>query len=176
MKQFLNAILVVEGKEDASYLSNYIASEIVTVNGYELSEANISYLKDKKVIILTDPDQAGKDIRKKLNELLNDTINIEVDINKCNRGKKNGIAECEIDEILATLKPYVIDRKETNSNIDSYALYELGILGNKELRKYVCGKLKLGDCNNRQLVKRINYQCIKLDALKSIVEEYKNGN
>ena len=42
MKISLSRILVVEGKEDASYLSNYIDSEIVVVNGYELSEATIS--------------------------------------------------------------------------------------------------------------------------------------
>jgi len=38
MKKSLNGILVVEGKEDASYLSNYIDSEIVTVQGYEVPE------------------------------------------------------------------------------------------------------------------------------------------
>ena len=67
----LNRILVVEGKEDASYLSNYIDSEIVFVNGYELSKANISYLKNRPVILLLDPDDAGKSIRNKLNSLLN---------------------------------------------------------------------------------------------------------
>ena len=96
----LNRILVVEGKEDASYLSNYIDSEIVFVNGYELSEANISYSKNRPVILLLDPDEAGKIIRKKLNLLLNDVINIEIDIKKCTRGIKNGVAECEIDEVL----------------------------------------------------------------------------
>ena len=30
---YLDGILVVEGKEDASYLSNYISSEIVITNG-----------------------------------------------------------------------------------------------------------------------------------------------
>ena len=47
MKLYLKGILVVEGKEDASYLSNYIASEIVVVNGFEITKSTISYLKDK---------------------------------------------------------------------------------------------------------------------------------
>ena len=47
MKMYLDGVLVVEGKEDASYLSNYISSEIVVVNGYELDEATINYLKGK---------------------------------------------------------------------------------------------------------------------------------
>ena len=36
MKRYLRAILVVEGKADMAYLSNYYASEIIAVNGYEL--------------------------------------------------------------------------------------------------------------------------------------------
>ena len=73
MRISLNRILVVEGKEDASYLSSYISSEIVVVNGYELSDATISYLKDKPVILLLDPDSAGESIRNKLNRVLNNT-------------------------------------------------------------------------------------------------------
>ena len=105
MKIFLDGILVVEGKEDASYLSNYIDSEIVVVNGFELDERTINYLKDKKIIALLDPDEAGVKIRNKLNELIPNIINVEIDINKCIRGVKNGVAECEIDEILTKLKP-----------------------------------------------------------------------
>ena len=89
MKKHLNGILVVEGKEDASYLSNYIASEIVVVNGFELNDNLISYLKNKKVIVLSDPDEAGKTIRKQLNDRLNNVDNVEIDIAKCSRGRKS---------------------------------------------------------------------------------------
>ena len=58
----------------------------------ELDEATINYLKGKKVIALLDPDEAGKTIRNKLNNLIRDVINVEIDINKCNRGRKNGVA------------------------------------------------------------------------------------
>ena len=91
MKKYLNSILVVEGKEDASYLSNYIDSEIVTVQGYEIPEATINYLKNKKVIIFTDPDEAGKKIRERLNNSIRDAVNIEIDIKKCTRGSKPSV-------------------------------------------------------------------------------------
>ena len=97
---YLDGILVVEGKEDASYLSNYISSEIVVVNGYELDAKTIAYLQGKKVIALLDPDEAGKEIRKRLNTIIPGLINVEIDINKCNRGKKNGVAECQLDVLI----------------------------------------------------------------------------
>ena len=170
MKIFLNRTLVVEGKEDASYLSNYISSEIVVVNGYELSEETISYLKNKEVILLLDPDEAGKKIREKLNNEIVNAINIEIDINKCNRGTKKGVAECEIEEILSKLHKYVIE--ETNSDLDIQMsdLYNLGLMTNKELREKVCAKLNLGRCNAKTLYKRLNRNSISLKQLSEAVK------
>ena len=176
MKKYWAYPLVVEGKEDASYLSNYIDSEIVVVNGFELSRKTIEYLKSKTVIALLDPDEAGKQIRQKLNKELSNVINIEIDINKCNRGEKNGVAECEINEILDKLTPYVTEKEVNQDIISNTDLYNLGLLENKELREYVCEQLKLGKCNNKQLLNRLSTNNIELNRLKKIVEEYQNGN
>ena len=171
MRVFLNGVLVVEGKEDASYLSNYIASEIVVVNGYELNKETISYLKSKEVILLLDPDEAGKNIRKKLNELLPNAHNVEVDISKCSRNSKNGIAECEIDEVLTKLKQYIINRNNEESDIKESDLYNLGLTNNKGLRNKVCEKLNLGHCNGKTLYKRLVINNVKLKDLCEIIKE-----
>ena len=176
MKKYLKYILVVEGKEDAAYLSNYIASEIVILNGYELADSLINYLKDRTIILLTDPDEAGIIIRNKLNTILPKVINVEIDINKCNRGSKKGVAECEINEILTKLKLYYIDEKTIETSLKYVDLYELGISQDKELRLFVCRELNLGDCNNKQLFKRLVNNKIDLDTLRKTVNKYKNGN
>ena len=177
MKIYLNGILVVEGKEDASYLSNYIASEIVMVNGYELANKTINYLKDKTVIALLDPDEAGKRIRKSLNDKLTNVINVEIDIRKCTRGSKNGIAECEIDEILSKLQPYIVKNSAKHGLIQESDLFDLGLIdGEKELRNYVSEKLNLGKCNGKILLKRLNENNISIDELASVVKEYNHGN
>ena len=176
MKKYLDAVLVVEGKEDASYLSNYIASEIVVVNGFELSKKTINYLKNKKVILLLDPDEAGQRIREKINQELDNVINIEIDINKCTRNVKNGVAECEIGEILYRLTPYFVDNTSKRITISNAQLSELGILNNKDLREYISEQLKLGKCNNKQLIKRLSFNNIDIGTLKNIVDRYKDGN
>ena len=170
MKIYLNRVLVVEGKEDASYLSNYISSEIVVVNGFELSKATISYLKNKPVILLLDPDESGKRIREKLNNEIKDFVNVEVDINKCNRGIKNGVAECQIDEILDKLHNHVINEQNAQTNISVSDLYELGLIGNKELRERVCKELNFGSCNAKTLYKRLVNNSISLEKLKEVVK------
>ena len=175
MKVYLDGILVVEGKEDASYLSNYIESEIVFINGFELDKRTINYLKGKKVIALLDPDEAGIKIRKKLNDLIPNIINIEIDINKCTRGNKNGVAECDINEILTKLKPYIVKPNSGASSLKQSDLFELGLTSNKELRDYVCEKLNLGKCNGKTLYKRLVSANVNIDVIKKFVEEY-NGN
>ena len=173
MKLYLNAVLVVEGKEDASYLSNYIESEIVVVNGYEMSESTINYLKGKEVVALLDPDEAGKQIRKVLNEKLGNVINVEIDITKCIRGIKNGVAECSIDEIMAKLQPYSVKNPAKLQQIQNSDLYNLGLVnGDLGLRNFVCEKLNLGKCNGKTLLKRLNTNNISLEELINVVKEY----
>lgn len=167
---FLDGVLVVEGKEDASYLSNYISSEIVVLNGYDIQESTINYLKNKKVIILTDPDDAGLAIRNKLNTLLPNAVNVEININKCNRGTKTGVAECEIDEILTKLKSYAAIENKTSSDIQLSDLYNLGLMSDKDLRNNICRKLNLGKCNAKALFKRLQSNNVKLEQLYEIMK------
>lgn len=170
MKIYLDGILVVEGKEDASYLSNYISSEIVITNGFEIPKETISYLKNRKVIVLTDPDEAGIKIREKLNKLLPNSINVEIDIKKCVRNTKNGVAECDITEVLTKLKPYVVSKDDSVSDITMSDLYNLGLINNKELREEVCRKLNLGKCNGKTMYKRLLNNNIKLEQLCEIIK------
>ena len=176
MKMHLNRTLVVEGKEDASYLSNYIDSEIVIVNGFELDNKTISYLKDKPVILLLDPDKSGIEIRQKLHTLLNNFLDVEIDINKCKKGKKTGVAECEIDELLSKLRPFDAKKVAAEQDISSSILFELGLANNKDLREYVCLKLNLGKCNFKTFLKRININKINVDTIREIIKGYRNGN
>lgn len=171
MRMILDGILVVEGKEDASYLSNYIVSEIVVVNGFEIDKDTIEYLSNKKVIALLDPDDAGKRIRRTLNDLLPNITNVSVDIKKCTRGIKNGVAECEINEILSKLEPFCLKNQTFSSDIKESDLYSLGLAGDKEKRAKLCKKLKLGKCNAKLLYKRLVYNGISLEKLEKIVKE-----
>ena len=115
MKYYLDAILVVEGKEDVSYLSSFIDSEYVVTNGYDISEEELDYLnaasKYKNVIVLVDPDVAGRAIENRLKNKLSKATYLNVKISECIRGEKDGIAECDSSEILRVLGPYLKQEK-----------------------------------------------------------------
>lgn len=179
MKYYLNKILVVEGKEDVSYLSSFLDAEFVTTNGYEIPEEEVEYLNAasdyKEILVLVDPDKAGRNIEEKLKNKLTKATYLNVEISKCNRGQKDGVAECEQEEILKVLAPYLELKKHEKSGV----LHENSLkieLSDSELREFLSNKFSLGKCNNKTLIKRLETLQISKEDLKKAIEEYRNGN
>ena len=176
MKKIINDVIVVEGNSDIAYLSSYIKAIYVATRGNQIPQKEIDFLnhlpKDKRILVLTDSDEAGQYIRERLNKLFIKCENIYVDISKCHKNGKHGVAECEIEEILTKLNPY-FSTYEIKDNIKPCDLVELG-LNNKEKRDYICQKLHLGICNNKTLIKRINYLQIPIKIIKEVMLDYGN--
>lgn len=175
MKYFFDGVIVVEGNNDVSFLSSFIDSVFLITNGYEIPSDELDFLKNinNNVIILTDSDEAGRRIREKLNKELINTINIEVDVTKCNKNNKHGVAECEKEEVVKCLKPYFCE----NSYTINYSLADLNHLGidNKEKRNYLAKQLHLGKCNNKNLLKRLSFKQINIKDIEKVMEGY-HGN
>ena len=159
MTYYFDGIIVVEGHGDEAFLSSFIKSLYVITNGYDLPEEEIDFLKHycdkKKIIILTDPDDAGKNIRKKINDYNFKHIDIEVGIDACNKNGKHGIAECDKNTITNVLEEHLSTKEPTLSNISTSRLMSLGVITKLD-RDKLCKKLHLGICNGKQLVHRIN--------------------
>ena len=69
--KYFNGVIVVEGTGDSSYLSSFICAEYVVLNGYDMPEDVVDYLKhikNRKILVMTDPDDAGFSIEKRLKE------------------------------------------------------------------------------------------------------------
>ena len=174
MKFYIDGVIVVEGTNDESYLSSFIDAHFVITNGYEIPQSEICFLKEaaktKKIIILTDSDEAGFKIRNKLNEILVGCENPIVDITKCNNHGKHGVKECEKDEIIRVLHGFFEEKKE-NSN--SYELF-LGFgEDSKNKRNAICKKYNLGRCNNKKMIKRLSFLNIPINDVKEFLI---NGN
>ncbi len=175
MKQYCcDRIIVVEGKGDEAFLSSYIDAIYVKTNGYSINKNDLEFISkycgEKAPIILTDSDAAGMQIRETINESIKNAINLVVDINKCNKNNKHGIAECDINEIINILKEYFTNEKPLE-NIKTSHLNKLGVI-DKESRDYLCNKMSLGTCNNKTLVKRLNYINADVETVKKIMDNY----
>ena len=172
-KKYIPGVIVVEGTHDISKLSTLYESVFVVTNGYEMPEAETNFLKalkkDTQVIILTDKDEAGKKIRERINAIISNAINVEIEAPKSS--KKKGVAECELSEIEKALDKYTDDKKEE----PQFDLYKLGIVGrenSKELRRMLSNKFNLGLVNKNNMVARLHLLGI---TEKELVEEIQNA-
>ena len=68
----IKEIIVAEGRDDASAIKNAVCAEIITTHGFGIREETWTLLEkaylEKGLIIFTDPDFSGEQIRKKLSE------------------------------------------------------------------------------------------------------------
>lgn len=174
----IDGLIIVEGISDVAFLSSLVKAEFLTTNGYTIPKEEIMFAKrvslSKKVIVLTDSDEAGKTIRNRINDLLPNTYNVLLDFNKCNKKGKHGVAESDIKHVLESLKLYESREEVKYGKISTYDLYQLGLIGpnSKVLRNKVCSKLNLGICDSKKMLRRINFLNISYEEIKGAI----NGN
>lgn len=165
----IDAVIVVEGKEDVCYLSSFLKAYFFTTNGFDINEEKLEFLsrvsKNKKVIILTDPDEAGKKIREKIVARINDVFVVEIVKNSRKNYIKSGVAESEKQVIIDALKPFII---EEEIKIENYDLSTLISLDNNPSDKKleIIEKYRLINGNNKFLENQLNMLGIKPEEIR----------
>lgn len=161
----INHLIVVEGCHDEAYIKTYFNCFTYSINGLDINQEKISFLcrvkKVRNIILLLDSDEEGKRIREKINNLLPDCINVELDINKCNKNNKHGVHECEKEELIFKLKPFE-EKEFKKGEIDYPFLYSLNY--DFDIIKTRYG---IGNVNNKKLVNLLNCLLVKKKDLKN---------
>ncbi len=176
-KEYIDGVIVVEGKTDQDRLLSLYDTEIVTTNGSAVEDETISLIQQlsetKKVILFLDPDYAGEKIRKLItNKMINLSNVYQCFVDKkdmIKNSKKIGIAEATDDAIRNALKNMVCFSKQNSESISWDEFLSFGI-DSKEKRLFLCKLLKISYCNNKQLFKRLNMLNITADKLEEMID------
>lgn len=166
-------VIVVEGTSDINKLKNLIDADFVSVNGSAISEEILQYLeelsKQREIIVLTDPDYPGEQIRKKISQRV-ECYHAFVDRKHASNGKKLGVAECDKEEIIRALKDFVFLGEDNHSiSFNEFCLLQLTGPGSEERREKVAKHFSLGHCNSKTLFKRLNMLNITYQQIKEIL-------
>lgn len=172
----IDGVIVVEGKSDVAFLSNFIDAQFVTTNGSEISKDTIEYIKklsnDKNVYVLTDPDFPGERIRKILDENIPGLKHCFVNKEKSIKKGKVGVAESTKEEIEKALENAKTFDKKSIGTLTTSDLIDLGLSGqpdSEEKRNAIASKLNLGYCNAKTFIKRANYCGINKEELEKLL-------
>ena len=160
-KYYIDAVIVVEGKSDVSYLSSFIDSQFFITNGYDISNEKLEFLtevaKVNKIIVLTDNDKAGKEIENKIKSRIQSVICVKTPLSNRKNYSKSGVAETNKEVILDAMKPYICSENQKGQN-RKYNLTSIISLSDNpaEIKDKIIKEYRLIDGNNSFLEKQLN--------------------
>lgn len=178
----IQEIIVVEGKDDIAAVKNAVDAEVLATGGFGYNRKFIENLKvvaeKRGIIILTDPDHAGEQIRKDLSEHIKNCKHAFLQqgkaLKKNNIGVENATKE-DIMEAVNKARPIISEKREEFTKED---LIELGLSGgpNSRKRREELGNiLGIGYGNAKQFLNRLNnFGITREEFVKALemMEEY----
>lgn len=170
----IKEVIVVEGRSDTAKLKSMIDCDTLETGGSSLDERTLALIErtaqQRGIIIFTDPDYPGMQIRNKIASRVKNCKHAFVDKNVAIAHGKVGIAEASPEAIIEALENAAtfIEGKKTLSWQDFVGL---DIIGHQEKRLYVCDYFKLGYGNAKTLFKRLNMIGVTAKELEDCLKE-----
>ncbi|MGI6713779.1 MAG: ribonuclease M5 [Bacilli bacterium] len=172
MLDFSHAVIVVEGKKDEQRLSSIIKSNFVQTNGSEVSRETIEYIKTLSktypIILLTDPDGPGEQIRARLEQEIGEVYHVFFPREKCQKKNKIGVENADDDTILEAFNHIVLGTTKNKGTLTFNHLFKLGLIGTKDARAkrtYLGKHYRFGETNGKTLLKRLNQLNVSFEEI-----------
>ena len=155
----IQEVIVVEGKTDTATLQQLFDVDTIETSGSGINEAILQQIetaaKTRGVIILTDPDYPGQQIR---NRIIARVPNAKHAFVK----KKDAIGHEAIIEALEN----TVQFSEREDTLSWQEFLSLDIIGNHAKRDYLYHTYRLGHGNNKALFKRLNMIGVTKDDIE----------
>lgn len=174
----IKELIVVEGKSDIDFLSSFLDADFYQVHGSAVNNEDIDFLSkandSRGIIILTDPDFPGMQIRNKIKDKIPTAKEAFVRKEVSIKHHKVGVAESTKEEVLTALNNVVsFSKKDENGMLKNIDLIELGLSGSENsvlLRKKVCDQLHIGFSNSKSLLLKLNSLNFTKEDLYKIIK------
>lgn len=179
----IKEVIVVEGKDDITAVKAAMECEVIATNGFgykkELVETLKSLAERRGIIILTDPDYAGEQIRKDLSKKIKNCKHAFLPqgkaLKKGDIGVENALKE-DIIEAIQKARPQMVERTIEFTKDD---LIDFGLSGGESSsqKREILGEiLGIGYCNGKQFLNRLNnFGVTKAEFIEAIERIDKSG-
>ncbi len=170
--------IVVEGKNDTLNLLKAVEAYTIETSGTHLSHQTIDLIrraqKTRGVIVFTDPDTPGDQIRTKVNQAVDGCKNAFL-ASKDARGKgKVGIEHASAESLREALQHCVTFEKDKAESLSWSEFLELGLSGqsdSKKKRMQITHHFHLGEANAKTCFKRLNMLEITAAQIKEVLRK-----
>ena len=181
----IDQAIIVEGRDDVTAVSEAVNALIIPTHGFGITAETWGVIakayEEKGLIILTDPDHAGEEIRRKLTEKFPEAIQAYVARSEATAADDIGIENAKPETITEALKKALARAGKEAKAVQAETIYadmsylrELGLAGAEgatEMRAEVARALGIGYGNAGAFIKKLKGFGIGLDELKEEIEK-----
>lgn len=175
--------IVVEGRDDAAVVRQVTDAVIIETHGFGIKRETWELLQkayeEKGLIILTDPDFSGEEIRRKLSERFPDSKHVYMSREKTTKKGDIGIENSSPEEIFKSLKKICTPKKQNETEGKSQNIITMedmlrtGLYGGRnsvKMRELVGEALGIGYGNCKAFLKKLKGFGIDRRAFEDAVE------
>jgi ribonuclease M5 len=170
--------IVVEGKDDESAIKQAVNAEIIITHGFCISEKtfqNIEWAQKKNgIIIFTDPDSVGEQIRNRINHRIKGCKNAYLTKAEARKKDNIGIENANPESIIDALKKAKCIEATIKNLFTIEDLRANKLMGAPDAaqRRQVLGKiLRIGYSNAKQLLNRLNHYNISKKEFNQAIKK-----
>ncbi|MGT2660513.1 ribonuclease M5 [Streptococcus urinalis] len=188
-KQKIQEIIVVEGKDDTANLRRFYDVDTYETRGSAIDDDDLERIdrlnEQRGVIVFTDPDFNGERIRKKIMQAVPTAKHAFLNRDEAKpksktKGRSLGVEHASFEDLQRSLEKMINHYEQNNSifDITSTDLIQLGLLMSDDSRKrreFLGENLRIGYCNGKQLLKRLELFGITKTELRSVMQSFENN-
>jgi len=175
----LKEILIVEGKADVAAVNRAVEAECITTGGFHLTRRTLENIsaayKKRGIIILTDPDSAGENIRKFLSKKFPAAKHAYIPREEATANDDVGVEQASPESIrkaLSKVRTLEINPREEFTAAEMIHFNLAGGTDSSKLRDKIGAALGIGFGNVKTFVRRLNSYGVTreefLEALKNV--------
>mgnify|MGYP001789527109 CR=1 FL=1 len=186
-KRKIPEVIVVEGKDDTANLRRFYEVDTYETRGSAIDQDDLERIATlqelRGVIVFTDPDYNGERIRKiimqEVPQAKHAFLNRGEAVPKSKtKGRSLGVEHASFEDLEKALAGLVGSYEDENFfDITKTDLMRLGLLMGSDSRKrreYLGEALRIGYCNGKQLIKRLELFGICLAEVEATMKSYEN--
>lgn len=159
----IKEVIVVEGRDDTAAIKRAVDANTIETHGFGIRQETWKLIekayKEKGIIIFTDPDFAGNEIRRRLTEKFPDAKHAYLSRKDATKADDIGIENAEPESIIEALSKAHFTLEEKREEFTSADMLQYGLAGGAQAaeRRDKLGKaLGIGYGNNKQFLNKLN--------------------
>ncbi|MDG1479054.1 MAG: ribonuclease M5 [Myxococcota bacterium] len=164
LKTRIAQVIVVEGRDDISAVRRAVDAELIATGGFAFGASTLAHIAEahrrRGVIVFTDPDTAGEQIRKRIVDRIGPCGHARLPRSACTRNGDIGIENASPEDIRAALQAARCSLAEPRQEFTLSDLSRSGLVGTPQAarrRAALGAALSLGRVSARQLLSRLNH-------------------